>query len=402
MVIPQRSDLTFRYNVTRGRHGWLRLTPAYSVRLVADILGSSHQARCVLDPFSGTGTTGLVCAEQGLRCELRDINPFLVWLARAKVRQYSSSVLELAENIVARVVQSAEVSDKQNHWHPPIRNIERWWSPVALEVLACLWNSISSEDASHNDALDLIKVAFCKQVIASSNASFGHQSMSFKDPQATLLSPLEREYYLAEFHKAAMATIRSAEGKLSGSVNVVQGDSRKLRARDRFWDLVVTSPPYPNRMSYVRELRPYMYWLGYLEQARDAGELDWRAIGGTWGVATSRVNRWVPQEAVPHRGFDELVDNIGNQSETLGRYVHRYFHDMLVHVKSLVGGLMPDARLYYVIGNSKFYEWVVPSQDIFASVFRDAGLEDVEIRVIRKRNSKKELFEYLVTAQNPG
>ena len=42
-------------------------------------------------------------------------------------------------------------------------------------------------------------------------------------------------------------------------------------------------------MSYIRELRPYMYWLGILENARDTGELDWSAIGGTWGVATSRL-----------------------------------------------------------------------------------------------------------------
>ena len=35
-----------------------------------------------------------------------------------------------------------------------------------------------------------------------------------------------------------------------------------------------------------------MYWLGYLEQPRDAGELDWQAIGGTWGAATSRVAAW--------------------------------------------------------------------------------------------------------------
>ena len=166
------------------------------------------------------------------------------------------------------------------------------------------------------------------------------------------------------------------------------------------WDLVITSPPYPNRMSYVRELRPYMYWLGYLEQARDAGELDWRAIGGTWGVATSRVTQWEPEEPIPHAGFDELVDKISSRSQTLGRYVHRYFHDMLVHVRSMVERLAPNARVHYVVGNSKFYEWLVPVQEIFASLFLEAGLQDVGCRVIRKRNSKKELFEYLVTARN--
>lgn len=401
MTVRQRADLTFRHNVHRGRHGWLRLTPAYSVKLVGDILAASREPRFVLDPFAGTGTTGLVCAETGFRCELRDINPFLVWLSRVKVRQYSSTSLAIASDIVKRIVQTCKNGELGDFWQPPIRNIERWWSPEALELLAALWHSISSDRSGSDEALDLVKVAFCRQVIAWSNASFGHQSMSFKNPEASLLTPLAREYLLEEFKQSAEATIRSAAGNIPGSVSVVLADSRDMCEGEASWDLVITSPPYPNRMSYVRELRPYMYWLGYLEQARDAGELDWRAIGGTWGVATSRVAQWEPEEPIPHAGFEDLVDKISSRSQTLGRYVHRYFHDMLVHVRSMVERLAPNARVHYVVGNSKFYEWLVPVQEIFASLFLEAGLQDVGCRVIRKRNSKKELFEYLVTARNP-
>lgn len=36
--MKQRSDYTFKYNKEQGRHGWLRLTPAYSIKLVKEIL----------------------------------------------------------------------------------------------------------------------------------------------------------------------------------------------------------------------------------------------------------------------------------------------------------------------------------------------------------------------------
>ncbi len=155
-------------------------------------------------------------------------------------------------------------------------------------------------------------------------------------------------------------------------------------------------------MSYVRELRPYMYWLGYLEEARDAGELDWQAIGGTWGVATSRVAKWEASELIPHPGFNELIALISGRSEALGRYVHKYFHDMMFHVRSLVPRLANEASLHYVVGNTKFYDWVVPVQDILADIFRAEGLADAQARVLRKRNSKKELYEFVVTARKPG
>ena len=40
-------------------------------------------------------------------------------------------------------------------------------------------------------------------------------------------------------------------------------------------------------------------------------------------------------------------------------------------------------------------------EEIDAAMFDASGLEDVEIDVIRKRSSKRELFEYVVRARNP-
>src|SRR5688572_9812812 len=87
----RREHHTFRGNLKSTRHGWLRLTPAYSVRLVDGLLDGA--AGPVLDPFCGTGTTLLSCSEHGLDCDTVDINPFLVWLAKTKVDRYSAEHL---------------------------------------------------------------------------------------------------------------------------------------------------------------------------------------------------------------------------------------------------------------------------------------------------------------------
>lgn len=62
------------------------------------------------------------------------------------------------------------------------------------------------------------------------------------------------------------------------------------------------------------------------------------------------------------------------------------------------GWSLSRASVHYVVGNSKFYDWVVPVQDILVDISRTAGLTDAEARVIRKRNSKKEFFEFVVSA----
>ena len=95
-TLGRADHLTFKGNLAATRYGWLRLTPAYSVHLVAELLDQTPLGDgLVLDPYCGTGTTALVCAERGIACHTSDINPFLLWLAKAKTRPYGE--LDLAE-----------------------------------------------------------------------------------------------------------------------------------------------------------------------------------------------------------------------------------------------------------------------------------------------------------------
>ena len=146
-----------------------------------------------------------------------------------------------------------------------------------------------------------------------------------------------------------------------------------------------------------------MYWLGYLNEAREAAELDWQAIGGTWGVATSRLLKWESNGAyVPHPDFDVMIERIRMRSELLANYVHKYFVDISAHLASLYTVLEANAKVFYIVGNSKFYETIVPVEEIYANLLRYHGFTDVAIETLRKRNSKKELLEFVVSARKPG
>ena len=173
------------------------------------------------------------------------------------------------------------------------------------------------------------------------------------------------------------------------------------------FNLVITSPPYANRMSYVRELRPYMYWLGFLDNGRAAGELDWSAIGGTWGVATSRLIHWErPGKTFKHPLLDAPLDSIAHHDNKSGKilanYVAKYFDDVWEHFNSLVPKLDVGAELHYIVGNSTFYGVLLSVERLYAAMLENLGFENIECRAIRKRNSKKDLFEFDVSARWPG
>jgi hypothetical protein len=407
----QNSHLTHKANTGAGRHGWLRLTPAYSVRLVRERTRHLPPGAVVTDPFSGTGTTALAAAEHGCTGAALDVNPFLVWLGNAKAASYPADVLDETRaeipHLAARAAKRA--ADAPDLWAPKLHNIGRWWSPGSLAGLKCLRN-VLDETALPPAGLDLLSIAFCRTVIAASNAAFNHQSMSFKAavPAGQPGMAQECALVIGRFAAEAAEILRSAEVSLPGTGSVVRGDARHLDTGGLGrCDLLLTSPPYVNRMSYIREVRPYMYWLRFLDAASDAGELDWTAIGGTWGVATSRLNDWSPQGTVPPienelRDVRALIARDGGKhGPLLATYVTRYFHDMSAHFRAAFRHVRSGGQVSYIVGNSTFYGHVVPAERWYAALLRETGFTDVRITTLRKRNSNLALYEYEVTASRP-
>jgi len=78
--------------------------------------------------------------------------------------------------------------------------------------------------------------------------------------------------------------------------------------------------------------------------------------------------------------------------------VAKYFYDMWVHLRETVHVMAVGAQVHYIVGNSTFYGVVVPVEQLFRDMLREAGFENAQILKIRKRNSKKELYEYDVYA----
>lgn len=402
-TLRQRADYTHKYNLKTGRHGWLRLTPAYSVRVVEELIDDVEEAIRVFDPFCGTATTALSAAYRGHDATTIDINPFLVWLGKAKTAYYSDTTIKNTRRACTEILSLLNRNSISPSSAPPIHNIERWWTPSALRFLCHLQAAIDTTVNPTSDEAILLRVAFCRTLIACSNASFNHQSMSFKNEQQSELTLIMN--YEQVFQNDVAFVLNGAVENPEGESCVLLHDARHLAtlATSPF-DLVITSPPYANRMSYIRELRPYMYWLRFLTNGRDAGELDWLAIGGTWGIATSRLSEWKPDiESYGTRDFENTLSKIASPTNAngalLATYIRKYCVDMAKHFDGLRSLLSSGARLHYIVGNSMFYGELLPVEQIYANIMHELGFTQINIRPIRKRNSKKALIEFDVSAR---
>ncbi|MBU4272184.1 MAG: hypothetical protein KKA28_10015 [Planctomycetes bacterium] len=402
--------VTFQGKLDLPIHRWYRLTPSFSPRLAADIAleFKLNENDFVLDPFSGVGTVPLCMKHRGIPSCSVEINPYLHFVGTVKTKTYSD--LDAVRDVLLDFSTSAErelnrLPDERQAENflaenaafvPALHNVRRWWSPGNLMQLVCLRRLLLAYKAAP-DLHDLLKLGLLAILIPVSNAKHNHVSLTFAEtPLETVdvAAILRRKYAEMLYDLEAVRKLPQAE------VAVYRGNSRFLTAvlpKSRRASAVITSPPYPNRFSYARETRPHLFFFKFIENAEAVGQLETDAIGGTWGRATSVLAAGVePKNDVVRSQLSPYVKNIHPKGDLMASYVTKYFNDIYDHAEQTSMVCEERCRLAYVIGNSKFYDQPLPSDEILGAIFQHFGFRLDRIDKMRKRQSKSGLYEAVV------
>jgi DNA modification methylase len=158
-------------------------------------------------------------------------------------------------------------------------------------------------------------------------------------------------------------------------------------------DFIITSPPYPNRYSYVHQTRPQLHFMEILDNIQQATEIDLKAVGGTWGRATSILQNElivVPSEIKSYLCYYEELQS---KSILMCNYATKYFLDMWQHIKSIKDIKASQFRGVYIVGNSRLSGIEIFTESILGKLFRHEGFEVEKIVSFRKRGGKKRLYE---------
>ena len=403
-------SVTFQGKLDLPIHRWYRLTPSFSPQLAFDI--ADHFALTpsdfVLDPFSGVGTVPLCMKHRGIPACSVELNPYLYFVGTVKTRNYPElstiedcfhHFLATFRSAVAKVPVESNPEAYLREYAaaiPPISHPQRWWSPGNLAQLVCL-RMVANDYRTESVHFDLLKMAVLGILIPVSNAKHNHVSLTFaKDPLRTVV--------VADVLQRQLCTIlddlRLVAKKPVAEVTIYSGNSKelcKVLPSERKVSAVITSPPYPNRFSYARETRPHLFFFDFIESARAVGQLETDAIGGTWGKATSVLSHGiVPKNQLIQDLLDPYLHAIHTNGNLMASYIVKYFNDMYDHAQQISEVCRPQARLAYVIGNSKFYDHPLPSDEILAAIFDNFGFHLDRIDRMRKRQSKSGLYEAVV------
>lgn len=400
---------TFLAGLSASVHRWFRLTPSFGPDLVRKMLADmeTDDGHTVLDPFCGAGTTVIESKMQGIRSVGFEINPLLHFVCETSSRwdleatELEGAFLRITENFKA---ERARLADEDINAIsiplPTIHNVFRWWRKDVLKDLLILRDAIERECADGSQRaffrLSLVGVL----VPDLTNVTLGRLQLHFIDRSTHEIDVWSTFAVHTRHMLDDLAGIPADKRTVASRVFLIDSTSDDVLKVEGKVDRVITSPPYPNRYSYVWNTRPHLYLLSLFRNAKQASDLDRRTIGGTWGTATSMLMKGVrePEYPVIDREVVPVARQIRKSDNLMANYLIHYFNRLTRQILSQDRILAPEARCAYVVGCSELKGVYVETDVLLAKVFEglNIGFKVDRIERIRRRHSGKDLHESIV------
>ena len=404
---------TYKSGAAKKIHSWFRLTPSFGPDLVDLVLDKLQwqPGEMVLDPFSGAGTTLIQCSLRGIPSMGFELNPLLHFVGRTSLnRNLSARRLRNAVRTIERKFRV--LSDKFQDCEPglcgfeipKIHNVYRWWRKDVLKDLLTLKHCIKSGRLNKTEKEFLLLGLAGILVPDCTNVTLGRLQLHFIDRD-------QDDICVLEIFKKHIRQMISDQEELQSEfgVNNVPADLYLTDATaiqhlpvSSKANLVITSPPYPNRYSYTWNTRPHLFFFDLFDNPRQASRLDFKTIGGTWGIATTRLVKGKVQPLYPviEEVVGPVADKIRSNDNLMANYVMKYFNLLAKQILAMEQVAAENIRVAYVVGNSEIKNVYVETDVLLGKIFEGLGLgyRVKEINRFRKRHSGVDLYESVVYA----
>ncbi len=415
-------------------HRWYRFVLSYPPHLVQQYLNKfgADENSHVLDPFCGTGTTLVECKKQGIPSCGIEGNPVAAFASRTKL-QWGISPDRLLNNSEAAAAAAQEmlrasgddghgaanslfsrtpVSGRQLLTLPPESAallLKGSISPLPLHKTLLL--KVLGERPGH-DVRDHQKLALVRAVVEEiGNLHFG--------PEVGVGPPKDDAPVLAAWLcgvKEIAADLGELAVRRHVPSHVAPGDARaaSTAVAGRKFDIVITSPPYPNEKDYTRTTRLESVLLGFLTNKADLRALKENLVRSNTRAAfkADRDDLLITdcqevQEIA--RQIEQRRLDLGKTSgfeRMYARVTRLYFGGMKKHLADLRLVLRPGAQLAYVVGDqASFFRVMIRTGELLAMLAASLGYEVVGIDLFRTRIStatREQLREEVVLLRWPG
>lgn len=387
--------MQFNKNKKEPIHRWYPFVEGYSREFIESIIKEMPQKELVcLEPFSGSGTTALELQNNNIPCYAFEVNPLMYLIARVKLENNYD---------VNRII----------FWHDYVKNIRNNIQVALPEVFSTLYEGPDKKKWNYNTEVgiaiqklknvienikeeiyrDLFTVALASILLEVSNLYRNGKCLSYKknwkDRNISQGEVFRR--FDEKIEGEIICDIRDCINvkKIQNNKQFLYNiDSRigiENKLQDNTIDLVITSPPYLNSRDYTDTYMLELKTLGFTDSAAEIRRLREQTLRSHVQI------KWEDDTQISNELLTETLRNLKDASETIEQWndsiidmVRLYFVDIKTIFCALYKKMKPNGRVYFNVSNSAYFNVLIDTLEICASIADQEGFKVIEIREARK------------------
>ncbi|MEG1946513.1 MAG: hypothetical protein RR139_05375 [Lachnospiraceae bacterium] len=396
--------MQFNKNKQEPFHRWYPFVEGYSKEFIQSIINEigTIELTC-LEPFSGSGTTALELQNIGIKCISFEINPLMYLIAKVKLENtYTVEDTKKWFDFIVKNREKCEITELHSEFHTLYegKQKKKWnydeKSGLSVKKLQVCINAISNEKYKN-----LFTVALASILLDVSNLYRNGKCLSYKKNWEK--NSINEEFVFSKFDAKVVNEIavdienhqKNAETNSSEKINNIRllynEDCRtaiNMKVDDGSIDLVITSPPYLNSRDYTDTYMLELKTLGFTKNAEEIRMLRMKTLRShvqiKWDDTATITNQLI------QKTLDELTEASLNEkvwNNSIIDMVRLYFVDMFQLFSSLYIKMKIGGKIYFNVSNSAYFNVMIDTLEICASIAEQIGFNVIEIRKARYLNT---------------
>lgn len=379
-------------------HDWYPYLEGYSPDFVSTIIEKyAPNAKQILDPFCGSGTTAITAILRGIDARYSEVNPVCRFIIDAKIaalrlkqeeRARIATALEaMAEGVDALLRTSDEDADLKSAFRGAFADSIFFDAPTFSQVLKLrtIADRLTTEDVQLGRFFTVSVLRSLVQgslLVRRGDLRFRTAAELAKSPPRLMQElRLSLRLIASDLHDAPMS---------SSAAQLVCKDARELSANmDASIDAIITSPPYLNGTNYFRNTKIELWFLRELSSKQGLRSLRDAAITSGINDVTSRKTNGTLGVAQSSTLAEVMEKFRGNSYDVrIPMMVQAYFGEMAGVIKNFYDVLKPGGVAAIDLGDSCYGSVWVPTDKILAELMLGMGFEQVDQIILRERQSR--------------
>lgn len=388
-------------------HDWYAYLEGFSSSFVKGILDSyAPDAKIVLEPFAGVGTTPINCSLLGVKSYYCEINPALIKVIDAKEHVISlnkrkkdkliKDLLDLSENLELSIEKHVPCESLRKRYYKCFGKSE-FFNKEAFEKVLKTRSFIDSLNKENEYLSTSIEVAVMSCIISCSLLKRSGD-VRFKN-EKELLKGIPEFYSSVSLQLKKMAIDCEECPSSYAQSHLLAGNAKDLLELESVnADIVITSPPYLNGTNYFRNTKLELWFIGELHDEKSLrGFRDQVVTAGINDVTRNKGNEILP---IINDLYDELLEK--SYDKRISKMMAAYFQEMKIVLEGLKHQVKDDGFICIDIGDSIYSKIYIPTHQILTDIAKDIGLEFYDEITLRKRTSKdgSSLGQFLIVFKN--